>query len=286
LGFFTIIPSFRGFRGAGAFPLGSDSIADFPRRAASGIRQPMRLKLIGCEVLYRELCLAASRSRNQVDIEFLPKGLHDLGASGMSRQLREALARVDQDRYEAILLGYGLCNNGLVGLAADRIPLVLPRAHDCITLFLGSRERYEAYFHQNPGTYFLTSGWIERGNQVGIASQLSIPHLTGMTSSYPELVAKYGEDNASFLYRELCDTTRNYRQVTLIEMGVEPDDRFERKAREEAGQRRWNFEKVAGDLRLLTLLVDGPWDAGDFLVVPAGHSIRPSYDEQIVTLEN
>lgn len=246
----------------------------------------MRLKLISCEVLYREICLVASRSRNQVDIQFLPKGLHDLGASCMARQLQEALTQVDQDRYEAVLLGYGLCNNGLVGLTADRIPLVLPRAHDCITLFLGSRERYESYFHRNPGTYFLTSGWIERGNEVGIASQLSIPELTGMTSSYQELVEKYGEDNAAFLYRELCDTTRNYRQMTLIEMGVEPDDRFERKAREEADQRQWNYEKLKGDLRLLTQLVDGPWHSADFLMVPPGQSIRPSYDEQIVTLES
>jgi hypothetical protein len=245
----------------------------------------MRLKLIGCEVLYRETCLAASRSRNQVDVVFLPKGLHDLGASGMREQLQAALDAVDQEKYEAILLGYGLCNNGLVGLTADRIPLVLPRAHDCITLFLGSRERYQSYFNENPGTYFLTSGWIERGNEVGIASQLSIPHLTGMTHSYEELVEKYGEDNAAFLYRELCDTTRNYRQLTFIEMGVEPDDRYERKTREEADQRQWTYEKVRGDLRLLTGLLDGPWDSGEFLVVPPGHSIRPSYDEQIVALE-
>ena len=76
---------------------------------------------------------------NQVDIEFLPKGLHDIGQAGMSARLSEVLAAVDETKYEAVLLGYGLCSNGLVGLTARSIPLVVPRAHDCITLFLGEQ---------------------------------------------------------------------------------------------------------------------------------------------------
>ncbi|MFV1980286.1 MAG: DUF1638 domain-containing protein [Rhodothermia bacterium] len=31
---------------------------------------------------------------------------------------------------------------------------VLPRAHDCITLLMGSRTRYLEYFKAHPGTYF------------------------------------------------------------------------------------------------------------------------------------
>ena len=56
-----------------------------------------------------------------------------------------------------------LCSNGLVGLTARNIPVVVPRAHDCITLFLGSKERYLDYFQSHTGVYFKTSGWIERG---------------------------------------------------------------------------------------------------------------------------
>ena len=123
----------------------------------------MRLKLIACEIMYRELCAAVARSVNLVDVEFLPKGLHDIGQAGMSGRLADVLAGVDETRYEAVLLGYGLCSNGLVGLAARSIPLVVPRAHDCITLFLGSKERYLEYFQDHPGVYFKTSGWIERG---------------------------------------------------------------------------------------------------------------------------
>ena len=69
-----------------------------------------------------------------------------------------------------------------------------------------------------------------------------------MTQSYDELVAKYGEDNASFLYDQLCDMTRNYSGMTFIEMGIEPDDRFERQARSRSGRARLEVPKVAGDM--------------------------------------
>lgn len=243
----------------------------------------MRLKLIACEIFFREMCAAVARSVNQVDLEFLPKGLHDVGQAEMGRRLAAALARVDESRYEAILLGYGLCNNGVVGLEARKIPLVVPRGHDCITLFLGSKERYLQYFQTHPGVYFKTSGWIERGeNQQNPAS---IAQRLGMAQTYEELVAKYGEDNARFLYEELCNMTRNYWALAYIEMGIEPDDRFERHTRELAAQRNWKFEKLQGDMRLIQALVDGPWDEDRFLVVPPGHRVAASFDERIIRAE-
>jgi len=244
----------------------------------------LRLKLIACEIFYRELSAAVARSVNQVDVEFLPKGLHEVGREGMSARLAEALAAVDQSKYEAVLLGYALCSNGVVGLTAGAIPLVVPRAHDCITLFLGGKERYLDYFQKNPGVYFKTSGWIERGEGLAQFGLDSIQHLSGMTQTYEELAAKYGKDNARFLFEQLGDMTRNYSRLTFIEMGVEPDDRFERHARREAAERGWKFEKLTGDMTLIRRLVDGPWDEERFLVVPPGGRVAASFDERIVEL--
>ena len=245
----------------------------------------MRVKLISCEIFYREICAAVVRSPNTVDLEFLPKGLHDIGSTGMLERVQAAVDRVDESKYEAVLLGYGLCNNGVSGLVARSIPIVLPRAHDCITLFFGSKERYLEYFNDHPGVYFKTTGWIERGQADGELRQLSIGQKMGLTLSYDELVAKYGEDNAKYLYDQLCDMTRNYTQFTFIEMGVEPDESFERRTREEAAQRGWKFEKVAGDMSLIQHLVDGIWDDKDFLVVPPGARVVAKYDEGIVAVE-
>lgn len=233
----------------------------------------MRLKVIACEILFRELSAAAARSVNQIDIEFLPKGLHDQGAITMRDRLQAAVDAVDESRYEAAALAYGLCGTGLSGLQARGRPVALPRAHDCITLFLGSKERYAEYFQSHPGVYFQTSGWIERGQEL---------RQSGLGYAYAELAAKHGEENAAYLWEEI---TRHYRQFTYIEMGVEPDDRFERRTREQAAERGWEFEKVRGDLRLLQNLVDGRWSEAEFLVVPPGWRIVQRTDESVVGAE-
>jgi len=244
----------------------------------------VRLKLIACEILYREVCAVAARSVNQIDLQFLPKGLHDIGAAGMRERLQAEMDAADTC-YEAVLLGYALCGNGLTGLAARRTPLVVPRAHDCITLFLGSRARYLDYFNSHPGVYFKTTGWIERGQDLAQLDQSAIRKKLGIGQSYEELAARYGEENARFLWEQIGDYTRHYGQYTFIEMGLEPDDRFERLAREQAAERGWKFEKVRGDLSLLQRLVDGPWDEKDFLRVPPGWRVAVTYDDGIVQAE-
>jgi hypothetical protein len=245
----------------------------------------MLLKLISCEIFFREICAAVARSPHTIDIEFLPKGLHDIGAKGMLERLQSALDRVDSGRYEAVLFGYGLCNNGIAGLTARSLPIILPRAHDCISLFFGSKERYQAYFDGHPGVFFKTTGWIERGVDSGELSQISIQRRTGMDQSYEELVARYGEDNAQYLWGEFCDMSRNYGQLTFIEMGIEPDDSFERRTRDEAIARGWNFEKVKGDMSLIRRLVDGIWDEREFLIVRPGQCVAARYDEGIIHAE-
>jgi hypothetical protein len=245
----------------------------------------MRLKLIACEIFYREFSAAVARSVNRIDVEFLPKGLHDIGQSGMSERLNEALAAVDESLYEAVLLGYALCSNGLVGLAARTIPIVVPRAHDCITLFLGDKQRYLDYFQKNPGTYFKTSGWIERGQGLAQAGHDAITHQAGMTLSHEELAAKYGEDNARFLRDQLGNMTRNYNKIAFIEMGVEPDGRFEEQALADAAALGWKYEKLQGDMSLIEDLLDGRWDNERFLIVPPGRRISASYNDQIIKAE-
>ncbi len=243
----------------------------------------MRLRLISCEIFYREICAAVSRTPNTVDIEFLPKGLHDIGSAPMRERLQAELDRAENRTYDAILLAYGLCNNGTAGLQARLAPVVLPRAHDCISLFFGSKERYLDYFDSHPGVFFRTTGWIERGTADGELSQISIQRRSGLDSSYEELVARYGKENADYLREALSSYDRNYRQVTFIEMGIEPDDSFEGRAREEASRKGWSFEKIRGDMSLIQRLVDGPWDDSEFLVVRPGQRVKANYDDAIIS---
>ncbi len=252
-----------------------------------GAVQPvsMKLKLICCEILYREMCAAISRSPHQVDVEFLSKGLHDLGGTSMQERLQEAVNQTDKASYDAILLGYALCGNGLLGLTAITIPLVIPRAHDCITLLLGNRHRYLEYFENHPGVYFRSTGWIERGGSLEQARNPEILKKVGISYNIQELIEQYGEDNGRYLYEEFTRSQQHYRQLTYIETGLEPDGRFEESARQEAERRGWHFEIVQGDLRLFDRLVAGDWDGSDFLVVPPGYRVKASYDADIIKAE-
>ncbi len=241
----------------------------------------MRYKLISCNVFFREMCLTAAQSPHQIDLEFLSKGLHDQGAQPMLQQIQAAVDRVDGSQYDAILLGYALCNNGLVGLTARNLPLVVPRAHDCISLFMGSSQRYLDYFDSHPGVYFQTSGWIERGHIEPTGSHLSIQHKTGMDLSYAQLVEKYGEENAQFL-KETLNEKKNYGQYTFIEMGIEPNASFEEHTQSEAAKLGWKFEKVKGDMGMIQRLLNGPWEPQEFLVIEPGWHLEAKYDGSII----
>ncbi|MBU2511858.1 DUF1638 domain-containing protein [bacterium] len=241
----------------------------------------MRLFLLGCKVFYREICFTVAQSPHEVDFRFLPQGLHNFGREGMQEGIGQALAEIDQERYDAVLLGYGLCNNGITELRAGKIPLVVPRAHDCLTLFMGSKEKYLDYFGNHPGTYYLTSGWIERQDDAHEIKQLSLQTKDPLNWDFKELVKKYGEENARYI-QETLSGEKHYKQITYIEMGIEPDDRFENHARDEAVRKNWRFEKMKGDLRLIRNLVNGQWDEQDFLVVPPGHKIAATLDFDLI----
>lgn len=237
----------------------------------------MRYLLIACEVLAREAYLCAAHSPHIVDIQLLEKGLHDTPDT----LRRELQARIDaaDEHYDAVLLGYGLCSNSTADLVARKVPLVLPRAHDCITLYLGSRKRYEEEFFAHPGTYYYTADYVERSDGVSVA--LGATSDERRRKVYKEYVEKYGQDNADYLMEVMGAWARNYSRAAFIEMGVGPSDGAEHRARQEAEQRGWAFEKLTGDLSLIRKLVNGQWDE-DFLVVKPGERVQVTYDARIV----
>ncbi|MCL2006248.1 MAG: DUF1638 domain-containing protein [Planctomycetaceae bacterium] len=213
----------------------------------------MRLKLLACEIFRREVSSLTADLPHHVDVDFLPMALHAAGRTRRQNRLAKYIADVDERNYDAVLLAYGLCSGGIVGLVAGKIPLVVPKAHDCITLFLGCRKRYREYFFANGGTYFLTAGWLEQEN------------------------AFDGTFNGDI------DMMPNYNKIAYISTGSEPDDSCERQARRIADERSWEYEKLAGDLSLLQRLIHGDWDE-DFLIVPPGATIQATHNEDVIDI--
>jgi hypothetical protein len=239
------------------------------------LTEQRRLLVLTCEVLAREVQHAAARSPRIVDIELVTQGLHDVEKPGMADALQKKVDAADPGLYDAIALAYALCNNGIVGLTARTLPLVVPRAHDCITLLLGSRGRYDQIFGQAPGTYFLSPGWLER-DHTNLASPAGVPNIKdklGWGKSREDLVAEYGEENADFIMEQLSGGLKHYTRLLYITPPFPVAAASEQAARERAAEKGWAFERTDGSLALVEKLVSGDWPTSEFLVVPPGHRV-------------
>jgi hypothetical protein len=233
---------------------------------------------IACEVLARPLYLAAARSPHIVNIELVQKGLHNTPGN-LRQRLQEV---VDQaEGFDAILLGYGLCGQATAGLISRNAPLVVPRAHDCITLFLGSRERYLQQFNDYPGTYWYAQDYIEREDGSGAALSMGSGSDTDLQAVYDEYVQKYGKDNADYLMGVMGAWQQHYRRAAFIDMGVADGAAVEARAQAEAARRGWVYDRLIGDLVLIRRLLEGDWE-DDFLFVPPGQQVFMSYDDAVI----
>ena len=250
----------------------------------------MFIKCIACEIAVRELYYAASRSPNLIDLEFLTQGHHDTPASGRM-EIQERIGAVPAGKYEAIALGYGLCSNILVGLTTTHTPLIVPRAHDCITLFLGSKERYQSCFNERPGTYYYTSGWLEcarrRGNKGMNWGGASLPATAKLNfqATYDQWVKKYGEEQAKYLVEEMSRWTEAYTHGTLIEFDFLKTLGLQQQVEQVCQEKGWQYDELPGDLRLFQKLLDGDWPESDFLVVPPGKKVVAKFDANVIGIE-
>jgi hypothetical protein len=244
----------------------------------------MRLKCIGCEVLARAIYHCAAGSPHIVDVTLLEIGLHDHPAE-LRAHLQALIAGADGAGYEAVLLAYGLCGQATAGLAAGAIPLIIPRAHDCITLFLGSRARYQDEFENQPGTYWYTRDYFERRKNTGSSLAMGSGSDTDLQAVYGEYVAKYGQENADYLMEVMGAWQRHYRRAAFIDLDAWDSFAVAEQAQAEAARRGWAYERLAGDLVLVRRLLWGQWlddPAADFLILRPGEKIEMTYDERVI----
>jgi len=231
-------------------------------------------------VFNRELSYYCSQSQNNVTVTWLPQGLHDT-PNILRQQLKQAIDNIQQQKDqqlfkhvpEAIVLGYGLCSNGPVGLRAGDIPIILPRTDDCIALFLGSQKRYLQAFEQYSGTYWLNNGWVETA---------FIPSTEMLESRWKMYSQAYGADNADYLMEVDMEWVKNYQYCGYISSPVYKSNCYTSIAKTIAADNGWSFLELEGNTRLIERLVNGEWNEDEFLVCPPYHEIQATFDENKV----
>ena len=216
--------------------------------------------IIACRVLESliEDLLDGARPRTI----YMDYGLHRLPQT-MPATLQAELDALPEP--SLVLLGYGLCGNGLVGLQAGPHALVIPRSDDCIALLLGSYEAYMEEFTAVPGTYYLTKGWLESGSHP--------------LKEYREYQEKYGQSKAEWL---MDQQYQNYRRLILVAHSQAELEEYRPLALEVARfcEERWGMryeERLGSDwfVRHLLMAPDELEHLGsEFLVIPQGGEVR------------
>ena len=208
-------------------------------------------RVIACETVIEEM------------LPFLPKDVpHDVLDFGLHINPAE-LKKVLQDKInetspkaDVLLLGYGLCSMAVVGLKATTSTLVIPRTDDCIAIFLGSCNAYKIQSKKEPGTYYLTKGWIEVGDTPFEEHKL--------------LIEKYGQEKAERMTHLML---KNYKRLAFINTGVYEIERYRDYSRKTAEKFNLRFEEIEGSPALVKKMVFGPWDE-EFVVVSPGQTVE------------
>jgi len=207
--------------------------------------------VIACATVIEEMLPILPAS---VSFRVLDFGLH-VNPAQLRKTLQDA---VDEAAIDArmIILGYGLCSQAVIGLRANGCTLVVPRVDDCIAIFLGSASAYREQVRSEPGTYYLTKGWIEAGDSP--------------FAEHERLKEKYGETRAERMTRLVL---KNYTRLALINTGLHEIERFRDYARSAASHFGLRYEEIEGSTDLVKRMVFGPWGDG-FIVARPGDTLK------------
>jgi hypothetical protein len=237
---------------------------------------PPRIALLACSVFEREIAHFARDASHIAETRFFEMGLHDR-PDQLRATLRQNLEALDaRTDIEAVALAYGLCGRGTAGLQPKHHKLVIPRAHDCITIFMGSKEAYAGHQRRCPSCYYYTPGW-NRGRRVPGPERLEALKL--------ELAKKFDSEEVEFLLESEREQWGMHDTVSYLDLGTDDAGTEADYARRCARWLGWKFERLQGDSKLLCDLLRGHWDADRFQVVDPGMSLGHSPDEYIFRAE-
>jgi hypothetical protein len=210
-----------------------------------------KIKFISCEVILDEV---KDMLPGNWEVTSLEKRLHE-----RSDELREKLQEeIDRSKgFDIIFLGFGLCGKSVEGLVSKDATLVLPRSDDCIAILLGSVEEYKKQTKKEPGTYYLTRGYIGEAEE----------DIVG--GGFSEIRDKYDEETWKWIIKEML---KNYKRLVFINTGNYDPEKWRQMAIEEAEKLDLEFEEIKGTGDFFQKISKGQWDR-DFLTIKPGQKI-------------
>ena len=197
-------------------------------------------------------------------ITYLDYGLH-MVPKKLNEAIQTELEKLSEP--SLVVFGYGLCGNGLDGIRADVHTLLIPKIDDCIGIFLGSREKYLQDFFGNPGSYYLTKGWLEAG--------------FNPNGDYMAAIEKYGEKTATWIFDQQY---RHYKRLVFVGNGENDFNAYRPQVLEAArffSQWDMDYEEIKGTEEYIEKLVDVAGDLSkiddQFIVIHPGGCLKQEH---------
>ncbi len=243
----------------------------------------MHLKVIACGVFEPELRELAKQVENTVELHFLDAGLHET-PDKLRASVQEAIDTASGANFDAVMIAYGLCGRGTSGIVARDIPVALLRVHDCITLFLGSRESYMEQFRRHPGTFYITPGWYEKKVKPTPHQAAGDENWDKLSDDprYEQWLQQFGADEARFLWQFYNSWQRTYTRAAYISTTENPPEDYEHYTRRLASAMGWEYECITGDVAILRQALQGNWDDEMILVLQPGQRSATTSDNRLL----
>jgi hypothetical protein len=194
-------------------------------------------------------------------ITYLDYGLHRV-PKNLSTSLQDIIDSIPEP--SLVILAYGLCGNGLNGIKSGKHYLLLPRTDDCIAILLGSYDTYIHQFTLEPGTYYLTKGWLEAGSNP--------------LQEYQNYVQQYDQDTAMWL---MDQQYQHYQRLVFVAHNQQDLENYRPQALEVANFcARWKmrYEEILGSEEYIRYLINTAMAkntvSGEFILIKPGDFIN------------
>lgn len=232
---------------------------------------PPRIALLACRVFEAEIAIHGGDAPHIAFTKFLEIGLHD-HPDNLRAALQAEIDALDPLDVGAVVLAYALCGRGTSGLRAGSHRLVIPRGHDCITTFMGSKEKFACQQSACPDSYYFTPGWMQANRT---------PGPDRIEALRAEFSQKFAPEDVEFLLESEQANWAQHGRAVFLDLGTPGAEEKAAAAASSAAALGWKFERIPGDPALLRDLLAGHWPEDRFQIIEPGARLEHAPDERI-----
>lgn len=218
--------------------------------------------LIACAMMEFEINKLLEELKSPLPVVWMDRGLHDT-PDKMRKELQKEIDKHQDKDY--ILLGYGLCGNGILRLRSPHSRLVIPKFDDCIRILLALEQGSPPDICAS--CFYLTNGWMEQTD------------LTLTPQSMENYIKQYGEKKGRRIIEALYG---NYTGIRFIDLPTYQWQDYLPRVSGAVDLMGFEVDSCPGSLRVLKKFLTGAWDEEFCLLEPKEEITYEHFEGRII----